>query len=42
MGGGNPAFRVIDVLECLRETRGLPERIICDNGFEFTSRAFDA
>ena len=24
------------------DTRGLPERIVCDNGSEFTSRAFDA
>lgn len=37
-----PAAGVIDVLEQLREQRGLPETIITDNGSEFTSRAFDA
>jgi putative transposase len=37
-----PAVHVIQVLERLREERGLPDRIICDNGSEFTSRAFDA
>lgn len=37
-----PAVRVIEVLERLREERGLPEIIITDNGSEFTSRAFDA
>jgi putative transposase len=37
-----PAVHVIEVLEQLRELRGLPDRIICDNGPEFTSRAFDA
>lgn len=37
-----PAVRVIDVLERLREERGLPEIIMTDNGSEFTSRAFDA
>ena len=37
-----PAASVIEVLERLREERGLPERVICDNGSEFTSRAFDA
>lgn len=37
-----PAVRVIDVLERLREKRGLPEIIMTDNGSEFTSRAFDA
>ena len=36
-----PAASVIEVLERLREERGLPERVICDNGSEFTSRAFD-
>ena len=30
------------MLERLREERGLPERVICDNGSEFTNRAFDA
>ena len=37
-----PAVRVIEVLERLREERGLPEVIMTDNGPEFTSRAFDA
>jgi putative transposase len=37
-----PAVRVIDVLEKLREERGLPAVIVTDNGSEFTSRAFDA
>lgn len=37
-----PALRVIEVLERLREQRGLPEVIVTDNGPEFTSRAFDA
>jgi putative transposase len=37
-----PAVRVIDVLERLREERGLPDIIVTDNGSEFTSRAFDA
>jgi putative transposase len=37
-----PAVRVIEVLEQLRETRGLPEVIVTDNGSEFTSRAFDS
>lgn len=37
-----PAERVIRVLERLRETRGLPEVIITDNGPEFRSQAFDA
>jgi putative transposase len=37
-----PAVRGIDVLEQLRDTRGLPERITCDDGSAFTSRAFDA
>ena len=40
--GSIPAASVIEVLERLREERGLPERVICDNGSEFTSRAFDA
>ena len=29
-----PAASVIEVLERLREERGLPERVICDNGSE--------
>ena len=37
-----PAARVIEVLERLREERGLPDVIVTDNGSEFTSRAFDA
>lgn len=37
-----PAVRVIEVLEQLREERGVPEVIVTDNGSEFTSRAFDA
>ena len=37
-----PALRVIEVLERLRTTRGLPAVIVTDNGSEFTSRAFDA
>jgi len=34
-----PALRVIRVLERLRLGRGLPERIVIDNGTEFTSKA---
>lgn len=37
-----PAVRVIDVLERLKEERGLPDIIMTDNGSEFTSRAFDS
>lgn len=37
-----PAVRVIEVLERLRQQRGLPEVIVTDNGSEFTSRAFDS
>lgn len=37
-----PAVRVIEVLERLRNERGLPDVIVTDNGTEFTSRAFDA
>ena len=37
-----PSVAVIEVLERLREERGLPEVLISDNGSEFTSRAFDA
>lgn len=36
-----PSVRVIEVLEQLRITRGLPPVIVTDNGSEFTSRAFD-
>lgn len=34
-------FRVVGVLERLRETRGLPEVITIDNGPEFAGRALD-
>lgn len=34
--------RVIAVLEQLAGRRGLPQALVCDNGPEFTSRAFDA
>ena len=34
--------RVTAVLEQLAGTRGLPTTLVCDNGPEFTSRAFDA
>lgn len=34
--------RVVRVLEGLRLTRGLPERIVVDNGPEFQSKALDA
>jgi putative transposase len=36
-----PGARVVRVLEGLRERRGLPRRIVVDNGTEFTSRAVD-
>lgn len=36
-----PATRVIEVLEQLRRSRGLPETIVVDNGPEFTSHALD-
>lgn len=36
------AVRVVAVLERLRTTRGLPERITVDNGPEFQSKALDA
>ena len=36
-----PAARVIEVLEQLRRTRGLPETITVDNGSEFTIHALD-
>lgn len=39
---GLGADRVVEVLERLRVTRGLPERITLDNGPEFQSRALDA
>ena len=37
-----PGERVVRVLEQLRLTRGIPERITVDNGPEFQSRALDA
>jgi putative transposase len=37
-----PSRRVLEVLEQLREERGLPAVLISDNGSEFTSRVFDA
>jgi putative transposase len=37
-----PSDRVIEALERLRVTRGLPPVIVTDNGSEFTSHAFDA
>jgi putative transposase len=36
-----PAARVIDVLERLRSSRGLPQTIVVDNGPEFRSHALD-
>jgi putative transposase len=33
--------RVVRVLEGLRQTRGLPKTIVCDNGPEFTSAVLD-
>jgi putative transposase len=36
-----PAVRVIEVLERLRVSRGLPQQIVVDNGPEFRSRALD-
>lgn len=37
-----PGARVVRVLERLRETVGLPQRIVIDNGPEFTGRALEA
>ena len=37
-----PGDRVVAVLESLAITRGLPERIVVDNGPEFQSKALDA
>src|SRR5262249_1503797 len=37
-----PGLRVVRVLERLRETRGLPETIVIDNGPEFTGRTLEA
>ena len=36
-----PAERVIDHLELLGQTAPLPRALVCDNGSEFTSQAFD-
>ena len=36
-----PALRVVRVLDKLRLERGLPARIVIDNGTEFTSKALD-
>lgn len=37
-----PAKRVIAILDQVALDRGYPKRIVCDNGPEFRSRAFDA
>jgi putative transposase len=42
VGHSIPAVRVIEVLEALRDERGLAPIIVTDNGPEFTSRAFDS
>ena len=36
-----PGARVVQVLERLREARGLPRTIVCDNGPEFRGEALD-
>jgi putative transposase len=36
-----PALRIIQVLDRLSMTRGLPRSIVCDNGPEFAGRALD-
>ena len=36
-----PGLRVVRLLERLKQTRGVPEKIIVDNGPEFISRAVD-
>ena len=36
-----PVLRVVRTLEKLRQDRGLPVRIVIDNGTEFTSKALD-
>jgi len=41
VGRSLPGLRVIRALEELRETRGLPKRLMTDNGPEFTCRAMD-
>ena len=37
-----PAVRVVELLDQVAIDRGYPKRIVCDNGPEFRSRAFDA
>lgn len=37
-----PTARVIDLLDEVAIDRGYPRRLVCDNGPEFRSRAFDA
>ena len=39
LGYGLPSERVIDALERLKHTRGLPKEIVIDNGPEFTSKS---
>lgn len=41
-GESLPGARVVDILEGLSETRGLPETLVLDNGPEFTGQALDA
>ena len=36
-----PALRIIQVLDRLARTRGLPKSIVCDNGPEFAGHALD-
>lgn len=36
-----PAWRVIEVLDRLARSRGLPRSIVCDNGPEFAGKALD-
>lgn len=36
-----PGARVVQVLERLAGTRGLPEGIVCDSGPEFTGQVLD-
>ncbi len=42
IGRSLSASRVVEVLNHLAETRGLPDRIIVDNGSEFISKVLDA
>jgi putative transposase len=41
VGSSIPGDRVVRVLDRLKQTRGLPQILISDNGPEFTSRALD-